>query len=108
MLSNRIFIAIDLPVNIKKTLITLQNILKHETNIEARLVKPEQIHLTLAFLGDCTQQQIDAVQAALKTIQHKPFTVCLNKCGVFPDTNRPRVFWVNLVNGLCCIVFKAA
>ena len=95
----RLFIAIDLPQNIQKILINLQSIIKHETNIDARLVKPEQIHLTLAFLGDCTQQQLDAVQAALKTIQQKPFTVCLNKCGVFPDTKRPRILWVNLING---------
>jgi len=99
MLRSRLFIAIDLPQNIKQALISFQTMLLHETNIDARLVKPEQLHLTLAFLGECTQEQRATVQSALKTIKQEKFQFCLHECGVFPTPEKPRVVWVDVVNG---------
>lgn len=60
-----------------------------------RWVRPAKLHLTLAFLGDVSQQQ----SAALTTLgdapfPHRPFGFSLSEAGVFPPSGAPRVIWM--------------
>lgn len=95
----RLFIAIDLPQNTIQVLLKLQTLIEHETKIDARFVPPEQLHLTLAFLGDCSQEQLVQIKAALHTLNLESFRLCLHECGVFPDFKQPRVCWASVLNG---------
>lgn len=87
----RLFIAIDLPAEIKHSLWMLRCDLAG-----ARWVPPEQMHLTLAFLGEVTDDQLTALGAALACIQLPPFFLSFTSTGCFPDRRRPRVLWVGL------------
>jgi 2'-5' RNA ligase len=52
----RIFVAIELSETIRLTLEQLQHRLKR-TGVDIRWLRPESMHLTLAFLGDLTGEQ---------------------------------------------------
>src|SRR5215468_1755806 len=63
-----------------------------------RWVDPQGIHLTLAFLGDLTDEQVaKARQAAEATAQQvTPFRFRLSHLGVFDSSQYPRVIWVGV------------
>lgn len=53
----------------------------------------ENLHLTLAFLGNVNQTQRDCVEAVAESISITPFSLCLDHLGVFP---KPKVLWMGL------------
>lgn len=63
-----------------------------------RWVRPEQMHLTLRFLGDTDTGKLPAIQAAMDAVAaaNAPFGMRLGEIGCFPNRNRPRVIWVGL------------
>lgn len=87
----RLFVAVDIPEDIKKRLIGLQAPIP-----TARWVKPEQLHLTLRFIGDTDEQA--AIQNALATVAASPLDLTLAGVGRFPPGDRkpPRVLWVGI------------
>jgi 2'-5' RNA ligase len=93
----RAFVAIALPADIKTALGELQQRLR-ATGLKARWVRPENMHLTLKFLGDIDPSAAEGIE---KAMQHAvdaeaPFSVAVAAVGVFPDPKRPRVLWVGL------------
>jgi 2'-5' RNA ligase len=92
----RLFIAIDLPPKARQLLAKVQSRLKSAPAI--RWTKPQQIHLTLQFLGDTPATQVEAIAAALQrnVFPLSPFTLTLNGVGVFPNLKRPGIIWVGL------------
>ena len=63
-----------------------------------RWVRPEQIHLTLRFLGNVSRDCLAALTVALKRASAgiAPFQLALAGVGSFPDTKNPRVVWVGI------------
>jgi 2'-5' RNA ligase len=89
----RLFVAIELPPDVKERLVALQ------THIPtARWVNPEQMHLTLRFLGDVPENRVESVKSALETVQSPGFDLALRGVGRFPPQNKkaPRVLWVGI------------
>jgi 2'-5' RNA ligase len=62
----------------------------------ARWVPLEQIHLTLAFLGEVDDDTLKLLTMALSEIQAPGFGLRFDGTGCFPDRRRPRVLWVGL------------
>lgn len=64
-----------------------------------RWVEPEQLHLTLAFLGDVDHADLVPIcQAVAGAIQgRRRFELHVQGLGVFPTADRPRVLWAGLV-----------
>jgi 2'-5' RNA ligase len=93
----RTFIALDMPPEIKAALGKYTQPLK---SLRGRVswVKPENMHLTLKFLGDTPADKIDSIAAALQEIAAAatPFSAEVVDSGVFPNENYPRVLWVGL------------
>lgn len=87
----RLFIAIDLPLQLKLALAQLRCDLP-----AARWVPTTQIHLTLAFLGEVEEANAWRLNAELARIQLPSFTLTLTGPGCFPHRQRPRVLWVGL------------
>ncbi len=61
-------------------------------------VAPHNFHLTLKFLGDIDESDIEPIGAVL-TDALRPFPRCIINAkglGVFPGLRRPRVLWVGL------------
>ena len=68
-------------------------------NAAIRWVGAGNVHLTLKFLGNIDNSQIEPIGAALFDALH-PFprlTINAKGLGVFPSMKRPRVLWVGLV-----------
>jgi RNA 2',3'-cyclic 3'-phosphodiesterase len=63
-----------------------------------RWAAPANFHLTLKFLGDVEEGQINRIGATLETQLHPfpRFTINAKGLGVFPDLRRPRILWVGL------------
>jgi 2'-5' RNA ligase len=95
--SIRTFIALELPPAVTSLLHKVQQELKR-LKIRARWVRPENIHLTLKFLGDINPDHIDKIGAAMAgaAIEFPPVTLTVREIGVFPGIKRPRVIWMGL------------
>ena len=91
----RVFIAVDLPNEIRKQFKELQRELRPLTN-STRWVAPESIHITLKFLGEVPEKRMEQVDGALGGLTWKPFTVSVHGVGFFPGARSPRVFWAGM------------
>ncbi len=65
------------------------------TNADIKVVKPENIHLTIKFLGEVSENKITAIQESIieSLSSFGPFSVTLKGVGVFPNSKRMRVIW---------------
>jgi 2'-5' RNA ligase len=95
----RSFVAIELPDDVRSALADLQTDLKAQAPPKAvRWTRPTSIHLTLQFLGDVNQVQVEAIADAMRGVcaEQTPFAFELKGVGVFPNPNRPRIVWVGV------------
>jgi len=93
----RSFIAIDIPQSIKNIIARVQSDFK-ESGADVKWVNPELIHLTLKFLGNIKEEQIDEIKKSMiKSVKGiTPFFMTLRDIGVFPNIRYPRVIWMGL------------
>jgi RNA 2',3'-cyclic 3'-phosphodiesterase len=91
----RLFIAVELPPEIRSALGDLQRDLKSSAG-NARWVAPDSIHVTLKFLGEVVEEQIKDIDHALAGLSWKPFTLTVRGLGFFPGARSPRVLWAGL------------
>ena len=94
----RLFVAADLPADLRARLATLQRDLR-VLRSEVRWVGPEGIHLTFAFLGEVAADRMTAVQEALAAAAGEapaPFRLRAAGVGVFPVRGPLRVVWVGI------------
>src|SRR4051812_18111116 len=91
----RLFVAIDLDNRTKASLPALS---VHGL----KTVKPEQTHLTLAFLGDVAAPTSDEIIAAMREPIPGvgPFQMAFGGFGVFPPRGAPRVLWLGVSEGM--------
>ena len=96
----RAFVAIPLPVLHREALAVLQHELA-SSGADVAWVGPEQLHVTLKFLGAITELQRHALEARLRPIaaETAPCTLSLNEVGAFPSVASPRVVWVGIQEG---------
>jgi RNA 2',3'-cyclic 3'-phosphodiesterase len=87
----RLFVAIDLPSAIRERLASLCCGLPG-----ARWVAPEQMHLTLRFIGEVDSSVFQFVRDALTEVRSEPFSLRLEGIGFFPPRGKPRVTWVGI------------
>jgi len=102
--SLRLFVAVELPGEVREALSRLQHDLQRHGLERLRWVRPEGIHLTLKFLGETPADRVPAIEEALAgavedVAHHK---LALGELGTFGG-NRPRVVWVDLSGDLDAI-----
>ncbi len=85
----RLFVAIDLPAEAKEAILGLRNRLQG-----VKWVGPEQLHLTLRFIGDVDQALCNSIGENLSGIMAPPFLLTLRGVGYFPPKRDPRILWV--------------
>ncbi|MGD9280130.1 MAG: RNA 2',3'-cyclic phosphodiesterase [Desulfobacterales bacterium] len=93
----RAFIAVDLPESVKSFLGETQEALK-AYGFRVKWVRPQNIHLTLKFLGDTAAADVDRIADAMALAAGTCPIVSLavKGIGVFPDVRRARVIWAGL------------
>ncbi|MCX5702566.1 MAG: RNA 2',3'-cyclic phosphodiesterase [Candidatus Omnitrophica bacterium] len=96
----RAFIAIELSQEIKDSLSQLQERLK-SSQADVKWVSPQNIHLTLKFLGEVDESKLEKIGEILETLKadKTPFYMRLSSVGAFPKTNYPRVIWAGIDKG---------
>lgn len=96
----RAFIAIALPELVRTSLANLQRELA-QSGADVKWVSPAQLHLTLKFLDEITEEERQAVEALLGrlAVREAPFILGLAELGAFPSVSAPRVVWVGLSEG---------
>jgi RNA 2',3'-cyclic 3'-phosphodiesterase len=96
----RTFLAIDLGDEVRGRLVSLQEELAVIAS-DVKWVEPENLHLTLFFLGEVEQREtLDICRAAQKAVAKLPaFTMAVEGAGAFPNPRRPRTLWVGVGEG---------
>jgi 2'-5' RNA ligase len=92
----RLFIAIQIPDEIRSQFAAL---LKEFRVIapQAKWVRPENLHVTLKFLGETESSKLTALQNALSTVVcERSVALEFHGLGFFPNEKRPRVFWAGM------------
>ena len=97
----RTFIAIDIPGDIKRAVGDYTEVLSGIVD-GVKWVSPDNLHLTMKFLGEVSEDRLDAVKQCVGNVAGgcSPFMVELAHMGVFPDPHEPRVIWIGVDNGL--------
>ncbi|HEX6293103.1 MAG TPA: RNA 2',3'-cyclic phosphodiesterase [Herpetosiphonaceae bacterium] len=100
----RLFIAIDLPHDVKQLLHDLQAQLRRQTQA-VRWSDPQGTHLTLKFLGGTRAALVPAIIEELERAAagHRPFTLRTDALGLFPNPKRPRVVWLGVTGDLAAL-----
>lgn len=98
-MKKRIFIAINLPDNIKNALLTNRKRWKH---LDVRWTNVENMHITVEFLGNLDRRELDkalkAVQGAV--LETEPFDLYLDKIVLGPNPILANMFWATVsLNG---------
>lgn len=97
--SIRSFMAFDMDNEaVLRKITDAQNLLV-KTRADLKLVKPENIHVTMRFLGNITLPMVEKVFEEMKKVQFIPFDVKIQGVGVFPHLRYPRVVWVGITEG---------
>jgi RNA 2',3'-cyclic 3'-phosphodiesterase len=98
----RTFIAVELPSDVRNALEALQGKLKSGGDRQVKWVEPENMHLTLHFLGNIDPLTVDKVVSAINqgAIGTHPFQIQVGGLGVFPNAQRVRVIWVGLAGDI--------
>lgn len=93
----RTFVAIE--VNNKDVLNSIHKI-QTELNIKAKPVELHNMHFTVQFLGEVSDEMIGKISDALNSIEFSVFSISFTNIGVFPKPNSPRVIWIGTDDGI--------
>ena len=94
----RLFVAIDLPEDVRESLGHLQADLRRHDLPGLRWTRPDGVHLTLKFLGETPATAVTAIEAALaRAVRGIPsFRLALGAAGTFGGRRGPNVLWVDV------------
>jgi len=95
----RAFIAIPIPATLQTAI--QQGTASLQQEADSKLVRwapVQNMHLTLKFLGDISEADVDTLKAALKReMESQPaFEIALKGLGAFPNISHPRVVWLGV------------
>ena len=94
----RLFVALDIDDNIRGRLARFLDGVRGFAP-EARWVRPESLHVTLKFIGEKSEADVENIKRALGTIEAGTFEMNFRGYGFFPGARAPRVFWVGIEGG---------
>lgn len=93
-MSKRLFVAIDMPESVTNILSEMN---PHLPGV--RWLKPDQIHLTLSFLGNVGPIAEETLRGKLAAIHFVPFFMPVVGVGTFPAKGKPNVIWAGVGSG---------
>lgn len=95
----RLFVAVEITEKIRKKLAEFQDELKR-VDADVGWVAPENLHMTLKFIGALDEEGIESVTAIIKeAVAHiKPFDLHYQGVGAFPTEKNPRVVFADVID----------
>ena len=94
MSAKRLFVSIELPDSLTRSLAELDPHLRG-----VRWLEPRQMHLTLSFLGNVSSEIQETLSEKLRAISWKPFFLPLIGLGTFPAKGWPKIIWIGVGSG---------
>lgn len=95
----RTFIAIEIPEEIKKEIINIQNSLPE---FKGKITEKENLHLTLKFLGEVDEKSIRKIKRKLGEIKFPKFKTEINSIGFFDNRksiySKQLIVWLHMTN----------
>jgi len=95
----RIFAAINISEEARRMAARYADDLRSgEPRAAASWVRPEKLHLTLRFIGSCTDRALESFTTSVRNVsaQTRPFDLAIAGTGVFPSAKQPRVMWLGV------------
>ena len=93
----RLFVALEVPAAVRENLASLLQMLR-AVSPQTRWVRPENLHVTLKFIGEVPQTKLAGIREALSGVRSKQLvTLDFRGLGFFPNEKHPRVFWAVIV-----------
>lgn len=92
--SGRLFLCLELPGVVKQPIVALARSHRKRTGIT--WIEPENLHLTLRFLGPRPPMIQWELEARLRGVKVEPFLLGLRGLGVFPERGPPGVLWTGV------------
>jgi 2'-5' RNA ligase len=97
--SVRSFLAFDIDSDaVRKRLTDVQTSLV-KTGADLKPVEPENIHITMRFLGNVSENTVEKIFGSMQKLNFTPFDVKIHGVGAFPDVRYPRVVWAGITEG---------
>ena len=93
----RLFIAINFSNETRSRLLSLRDELRDKSE-RGNFSAPENLHLTLVFLGECNEKQSAEAKAAIEASSFKPFPVYIDRIGRF-KRDGGEIWWAGLQEG---------
>ncbi len=98
----RAFLAVELGDDLCNQITLVQQNLRQRLGLESpkdiriTWVQPSSIHLTMKFLGDTDEHLIEPLRESIERamIGHQVIHIPIERLGVFPRLQQPRVLWV--------------
>ncbi len=91
----RAFIALDLPREAINEIKKIQNLLRKKALFNGKYTEPENLHLTLKFLGEISEEKVVEVKKRLSEIKLDEFIAETSEIGVF-NKSVVRIIWIKL------------
>lgn len=88
----RLFTAIDIPESIRRKIAWL----KLPNASEAKLTSPDDLHMTLQFIGEVSDEICDQIQVRLRSVIATPLVHELSGVGIFANADRPEILWAGI------------
>ena len=95
----RAFIALKIPDELKKKLVSLQEEIRKDFPKEIKFVEPENIHITLRFFDRIDDRNADGIKKAIGSLEFEPFEAKSIGIGAFPNEKFIRVVWAGAESG---------
>lgn len=92
---SRCFISIDLPREVINSIKDVQRLLKNQSLFNGKFTEPENLHLTLKFLGEINDKKVEETKRKLKEIKFDEFEAGLGEAGFF-SKKFIRIIWIKL------------
>ena len=95
----RLFIALDIPENLKEKIVNIQKAINSLADVNS--VEKGNLHLTLNFIGDVEEKEIENIIKKTENIskQFKKFKIHIKNVGYFGSPNVIRVIWIGCEDG---------
>ena len=92
----RLFVALEIPSDVRENLAALLKSLG-AVSPQTRWVRPENLHVTLKFIGEVPAANLADIRGALAGVcSAQPVAVDFRGLGFFPNEKHPRVFWAGI------------
>ncbi len=92
----RLFVALEIPRAVRDNLATLIRELR-TADRKARWVRPENIHVTLKFIGETPAEKVQDIRDALSGVHfERGVELSFRGLGFFPNAKRPSVLWAGI------------